>query len=158
MTYSPTKNIKFNLILVFLMITIVAVSVAVCVAFSLQQIIWQSIFFLVALVLCELLVKYILPVYTYVLDEESFIITKTLNKKVITVCNIDTVRIVALYTRDEFKKQERYKPKSIYNYNGNLVTNSCYVLVFEYSDCSEAVAFEPSKAMADSILALTESR
>lgn len=158
MTCSPIKNVKVNAFIVLILIVIFVLSIALVTIFSLPKIIWQSVFFVIAVIFCELCVKYFLPQYTYTLNSESFIITKTLNNKTITVCNIDIDRIVEIYTREKYKKQESYQPKSIYNYNGNLATDSCYVLIFEYSNCSEAVCFEPSKEMADSILSLIKSR
>ena len=114
MTYSPEKNIKINSFIVLLILAVFGGVLAVCKLFDLPGIIWQSTFFVLAVITCEFMTKYFLPIYTYSYDSNSFIITKTMGKKTVTVCNIDTDRIVALYTKEEYKKQERYLPKSIY--------------------------------------------
>lgn len=151
MIYIPNKRAKINFLIVFLLIIIFVASVYLTEQFSLPDAIWQGVFFVEAIILCELLTKFFLPVYTYSIDDSSFIITKTLGNSVRTVCNIDIPRIVAVLTKEEYKKQEEYNPRSVYNYNGNFVPNSCYVLMFEYSNCFEAVVFEADEKMANII-------
>lgn len=154
----PNKRKGINALIIITLIALFFVSLLVSKHFSLPNVIWQGVFFVGAIVICQLSVKYFLPVYTYSFDDGSFIITKTMGKKITTVCNIDTPRIVALYDKDEYKKQEQYVPRGVYNYCGNIIPNSCCVLIFEYSDCCEAVVFEPKPEMAKAIRALTENR
>lgn len=158
MTCTPIKKVRTNTIIVLTMFLVFASAFALVKFFFLPEVIWQGVFFVLAVILCELAVKYFLPIYTYSVDDTSFVINKNLGKRNTTVCNIDLDRIVALYTRDEYKKQEQYLPRSIYNYNGNVVTDSCRVLIFRYSDCTEAVVFEPNDKMSALILDLIRNR
>lgn len=158
MTFSPIKKVKVNTLISLTMLVILAVIYTIVKLYLLPDVIWQGVFFVLAIILCELMVKYFLPIYTYSFDNDRFLINKTLGRKTVTVCDIDTDKIVALYSRDEYKKQELYAPKSVYNYNGNVVPTSCRVLIFKYSDCTEAVVFEPSIEMQNFIHARIESR
>jgi|GEM_PF-1707661 len=151
MTHTPIKNCFKNFLIVTALIVFFIIVFYLCHVGLFSPIVWQSAFFFVALTVCELLIKFFLPEYTYILDDECFKITKTLGKKITTVCDIDLSKIVALYSREEYKKQEEYKPRNCYNYNGNVFESSCYVLVFKYSDCCECVFFEPDKKMVEEI-------
>ena len=104
------------------------------------------------------MIKFFLPVYTYIFDSESFKITKTLGKKTVTVCHIDNEKITSLMKREEYKKEEDRQVSALYNYSGNLKASSSYVLIFEYSSTAEAVIFEPSEEMAKAILDVIKSR
>ncbi len=158
MIYTPKKNIKANILISLCAVALFLVSVFVTAYFDLPNVIWQGTFFALAILVCELMTKYFLPVYIYSIDNESFVINKTMGKTSKIVCNIDVPRIVALYSNKEYKKQETHNPRSIYSYNGNIVTDSCYVLIFEYSDCTEAVCFEPNAEMVETILCLIKNR
>ncbi len=158
MIYSPKKNNKVNILISFTAIIIFVASVLITFYFGLPKAIWQGTFFVLAIVICELMTKYFLPEYVYSIDSDSFVITKNLGKNSKVICNIDVPRIVALYPNKEYKKQETYSPRNVYSYNGNIVTDSCYVLIFEYSDCTEAVCFEPDAAMVETILSLIKNR
>lgn len=158
MTCTPIKKVRDNTLIALTMFVIFAVVFFLVRYFSLPAVIWQGVFFVLAIILCELLTKYFLPIFTYVFDGDSFIINKSLGNKNVTVCNIDSVKIVALLTRDEFKSQDIYSPKSIYNYNGNVIARDSRVLIFQYSDCTEAVVFEPDGKMTMAILDLIRNR
>ncbi len=158
MIYSPKKNTTYNFLFSLIMLAVFLAAIFVTDLFKLAPIVWQGVFFAEAIVFTQLATKYFLPVYTYSFDANSFIITKTMGKRSTVVCNIDTPRISGLYTSSEFKKQKEHNPKSVYNYNANMVSCSSYTLVFEYSSCSEAVVFEPSAEMAEAILAQIENQ
>lgn len=158
MIFTPKKRTLLNVTISLSALLIFAVFVVISKLFNLPDVVWQGAFFVLAIIMCELLTKYFLPIYTYLVDEKSFIIRKTLGKKDVTVCNVDLPRVVALYTKEEYKKQEEYHPVNVYNYNGNIVPASCYVLIFEYSDCTEAVIFESNTEMAELIRASIKSR
>lgn len=158
MIYTPKKRTSVNVLICLAFLLAFVICVYVTKKFSLPDSIWQGVFFVEAIILCELLTKFFLPIYTYSIDDSSFIITKTLGKSVRTVCNIDLPRIVAVLPKGEYKKQEEYNPRSVYNYNGNIASHSCYVLIFEYSDCAEAVFFEPDDGLVNAIRAWIKSR
>ncbi|MBE6649871.1 MAG: hypothetical protein E7613_01025 [Ruminococcaceae bacterium] len=126
--------------------------------FSLPSVIWQGVFFVLAIITCELSVKYFIPVYTYIIDSESFIITKTLGKKVTTVCNVDLYRITDVVTNIDFENGFKSRVSSIYNYSCNPGTKGRYALIFEYSNCKEAVLFEPNEEMYSFILGLIKNQ
>lgn len=151
MTYVPEKKKHIIVFVIICFAFIVFSSVMAVKVFSLPSVIWQSAFFIMSIIVCELAVKYFIPVYTYIIDGESFIITKTLGNKVTTVCNIDTYRISCVVTKSDYKNSHKKDVASIYNYSCNPFNKSSYVLIFEYSNSHEAVIFEPNEAMVDFI-------
>ncbi len=154
MIYSPKKRLIFNFSISFILLFTVIVFDIITKVFTLPRVIWHSAFFLAAVVLCQLAAKYFLPVYTYCFDSSFFEIVKSTGQKSITVCKIDVSKIVSIILYSEYRKQETDTVRRIYNYNANVKPISCYVLIFAYSDCREAVIFEPSEEF---IRALTKN-
>ena len=148
MICTPKKNTLLNLSVVIFLVLLLAFVFYFSYIDILPQIIWQFTFFLSALLLIELLVKFFLPEYSYILDKDVFKITKTMGKKITTVAAIDLDKIDCLLTSDEYKKQDTSKIKSVFNYNANIFSASCSVLVFSYNNSSEAIYFEPSSDFA----------
>ena len=158
MTYVPEKKKHIIILVVICFALIVFGSIVAVKVFSLPAVVWQSAFFITSIILCELSVKYFIPVYTYVIDDKSFVITKTLGKKVTTVCNIDTYRVVSVLTEPDYKNSHKQEVSNIYNYSCNPFNKSNYVLVFEYSNSREAVIFEPNEAMVGFIRDLIKNQ
>lgn len=155
MIYSPEKNKGKFLLVFFIGIVILFILFLLCQFKIVTQTLCQFAFFFEAVFYTHILSKFYLPIYTYYVEKNRFIIDKKIGNKIVTVCDVDFPNIVDILSKNEYKKQENYDIKSVYNYNSNIFSNSCYYLIFNYSQRYEAIIFEPSEDMIKMILKLT---
>ncbi len=157
MIYIPRKNNKPITVIFLLGILLLFVIFIICQYGIIVQVYFHFTFFIEAIFYCFLLTKYILPIYEYKLLDDRFVITKTVGSKTVTVCDIDFCKIEKIVTKKEYKK-ENADLKSVYNYNANFPAFSSYCLIFSYSNCREALLFEPDKTMVNEIEKIISER
>lgn len=151
MVYVPQKNKKkyvtlllygFILLLVFLILADLHI---------IKSTLCHFLFFFEAVFYTFILTKFILPTYTYIIDDNRFRVIKTMGNKTLTECDVDITNILEIFPYKQHKKQVNKKAKCIYNYNANFLSSTCQCLIFEYSGICEAILFEPNKKMLDII-------
>ena len=147
MNYSPKKdNLKTNIIFFFgilLLLTLFFLSRLGVIL----EVVCHFVFMAEAVFYTFLLNKFVLPIYTYSLNNKEFTIVKTMGNKKILECSIELSKICDILPYKEYKNKEDTEIKSVYNYCANFSASSRYCLIFEYSNCKEAVLFEPNSKM-----------
>lgn len=150
MVYTPKKNNKVTSLIFLFGMLVLFVIFLLCQFGIFGQVVFHFAFYIEAIFFSFILIKFVLPIYQYQLIDNRFKIIKTLGSKAVTECDIDFCKIEKIITKSEYKK-ENAKIRSVYNYNANFPAFSSYYLVFSYSDCYEAVMFQPDDTMVKEI-------
>ena len=151
MIYVPQKNSKRNSLLLLYGVVILLFLCFLETLGIIKSTICHFAFFFESVFYTFILTKFILPTYTYVVEDSRFKIIKANGNKVTTECDIDLVNIKEILTYREYKNQENKNVKCVYNYNANFHSFSCKCLVFEYSGIREAILFEPNHELINLI-------
>lgn len=101
----------------------------------------------------ELLNRYYLSSFRYVVDDKNFIITKRMGKRTQTVCSLSLSTLLAIEktpkTKEEKEEFRLHSPKASirYNYCQSMQPKISYRIFFEFNDKIASVEFEPDEAM-----------
>lgn len=101
----------------------------------------------------ELLNRYYLTTYRYLVTEEDFIITKRTGKRVQTVCCLSLSTMIGVEKTPKTKEEktaflQRYgKPPIRYNYCQALAPKTSYCILFDFNGRCAQIVFEGSERM-----------
>ena len=101
----------------------------------------------------ELLNRYYLTSFCYAVDDENFMITKRLGKRVQTVCNLSLETLLAIEKSPQTKEEKESFRKRFgrspirYNYCQSLQPKTSYRIFFEFNGRTAEIAFEPNEEM-----------
>ena len=101
----------------------------------------------------ELLNRYHISSYCYTVDEENFIITKRMGKRVQTVCNLSLSTLITIEKTPKTTEEKAEfllkcpKANIRYNYCQSLQPKNSYRIFFEFNERVASIAFEPNEAM-----------
>ena len=107
----------------------------------------------------ELLSRYHLTTFRYMVTEEDFIITKRLGKRVQTVCCLSLSTMIGIEKTPKTKEEKaaflnRYgKPPIRYNYCQSLMPKTSYCILFDFNGKSAQIVFEGNDRMAQHLRA-----
>ena len=153
MEHIPPKGKKGKrLSIVFLVIACVGLIGAAVLDIS-YRLFYQLIAIGVYIFSFELLNRYYLSSFRYTVDEENFIITKRMGKRVQTVCNLSLSTLIAIEktpkTKDEKEEFRLHCPKASirYNYCQSLQPKISYRVFFDFNGRIASIEFEPDEAM-----------
>ncbi len=102
----------------------------------------------------ELLNRYHLTTYRYLVTEEDFIITKRMGKRVQTVCSLSLSTMIGVEKTPKTKEEkaafvQRYgKPPIRYNYCQSLAPKTSYCILFDFNGRCAQIVFEGNEPMA----------
>ena len=102
----------------------------------------------------ELLNRYHLTTYRYLVTEEDFIITKRTGKRVQTVCCLSLSTMLGVEKTPKTKEEkaafaECYgKPPIRYNYCQSLAPETSYCILFDFNGRCAQIVFEGNEEMA----------
>lgn len=148
MIHTPDRNKKKTYIFSAIVFSVLAALFLLASIPVFNAGVWQLLAMLVFIVSAFLLDKYYLSTYSYTFNGTEFVVTKTTGKKSVKVCHLDTDTFVALYTKEEWKKNKKTRQiNSVYNYNAEFLPREYMCLVFEMYGKVTAVLFQPSKEM-----------
>ena len=156
MVYVPQKRKKKNVLILIYGFAILLFHLILADFNIIKSTLCHFVFFFEAVFYTFILTKFILPTYTYIIDDNKFIIIKNIGNKTVTECNIDILNIIEIVPYKQHKKQVVKKAICVYNYNANFLSSTCQCLIFEYSGICEAILFEPNKEMLDIIITKKE--
>ena len=153
MEHIPPKGKKGKrLSIVFLIISCVSLIGAAVLDVS-YRLFYQLIAIGIYIFSFELLNRYHLSTYCYTVDEENFIITKRMGKRIQTVCSLSLSTLLAIEktpkTKEEKEAFRTGTPKASYRYNycQSLRPDVSYTVFFEFNGKIASVSFEPNEAM-----------
>ena len=164
MEYIPPKGKKGKrLSVVLLVISCIGLIFA-----ALLEIRYRLFYQLIALVVYifsfELLNRYHLTTFRYMVTEEDFIITKRMGKRVQTVCCLSLSTLIAIEKTPKTKEEKadffrRYgRPVIRYNYCQSLLPKLSYSILFDFNGRLTQIVFESSESMAQYLNAYIRSR
>ena len=157
MIYIPQKNNKNNAIMLLCGFFLLVFLMILTHSGIIESTICHFAFFFESIFYTFILAKFILPTYTYIVEENRFKIVKTIGNKTSRECDIDILNILEILSYKENKKQVNKKVRCVYNYNANFLSATCQCLIFEYSGICEAILFEPCKEMVSLIKSSKEN-
>lgn len=102
----------------------------------------------------ELLNRYHLTTYRYLITEDDFIITKHMGKRVQTVCCLSLSTMIGIEKKPKTKAEKadlirRYGKTPIrYNYCQSLMPKTAYYILFDFNGRNAQIVFEGSEQMA----------
>ncbi len=102
----------------------------------------------------ELLNRYHLSTFRYMVTQEDFVITKTTGKRVQTVCCLSLSTMIGIERTPKTKEEKRAfidiygKPPIRYNYCQSLMPKTSYAILFDFNGRSAQIVFEGSEKMA----------
>ena len=102
----------------------------------------------------EVLNRYHLTTYRYLITEEDFIITKRTGKRVQMVCCLSLSTLLGIEKKPKTKAEKkelirRYgKPPIRYNYCQSLLPKTAYCIFFDFNGRGAQIVFEGSEQMA----------
>jgi hypothetical protein len=112
----------------------------------------------------ELLNRYHLTTYRYMVTADDFIITKRTGKRVQTVCCLSLSTLIGIDKKPKTKAEKeaffrRYgKPAIHYNYCQSLSPEVSYCILFDFNGRLTQIVFEGNEAMAQYLNAYIRSR
>lgn len=157
MIYFPPKNLKKNFLLLLYGFLLLFFLLTLSRFGIIKPTVCHFAFFFESVFYTFILTKFVLPTYSYIIEDNRFKIIKTLGDKAVTECDVDIANILEILPYRQYKKQENKKIKCVYNYNANFLSFSCKCLVFQYSGVCETILFEPNKEMINSINRIKDS-
>ena len=153
MEYIPPKGKKGKrLSLVLLVIACVGL-IGAAVLDVRYRVFYQLIAILIYIFSFELLNRYYLSTFRYVVDDKNFIITKRMGKRIQTVCSLSLSTLLAIEktpkTKEEKEEFRIQAPKASirYNYCQSIQPKISYRIFFEFNGKIASVEFEPDEAM-----------
>ncbi len=153
MEYIPPKGTKGKRLSVVLLV-IACVGLIGAALLDIQyRVFYQLIAFIVYIFSFELLNRYYLTSFRYVIDDKNFIITKRMGKRVQTVCNLSLSTLIDIEKTPQTKEEKeafrnRFRRSPIrYNYCQSLQPKTSYRIFFEFNGKVAEIAFEPNEAM-----------
>ena len=152
MKYTPEKNKTAKLI------SLAALLVACALIGTLflkvrYQVVYEVIALLFYLFSFELLYRYVLITYTYIIDEGNFIVMKQTGKRQIYVCNLAMSTAIELVKTPKTKEEkaafaERFgRVKIRYNYCQVITPKETYSYLFEFNGETVEIVFQPNEEM-----------
>lgn len=106
----------------------------------------------------EVLNRYHLTTYRYLITEEDFIITKRMGKRVQTVCCLSLSTMLGIEKKPKTKLEKadfmrRYGKMPIrYNYCQSLMPKTAYCILFDFNGKCAQIVFEGSEQMVQYLL------
>jgi hypothetical protein len=153
MEYIPPKGKKGKRLSVVL--TVVACVGLICA--SVLDVSYRLFYQLVAVGIYifsfEVLNRYHLTTYRYLITEEDFIITKRMGKRVQTVCCLSLSTLIGIEKKPKTKAEKtefirRYGKTPIrYNYCQSLMPKKAYCILFDFNGRCAQIIFEGSEQM-----------
>ena len=164
MEYIPPKGKKGKRFSVVLLVLACIGLVGAAVLDVRYRLFYQLIAVLIYAFSFELLNRYHLTTFRYMITEEDFIITKRTGKRVQTVCCLSLSTLVSIEKTPKTKQEKeaylrRYgKPVIHYNYCQSLWPKRSYCILFDFNGRLTQIVFEGSEAMAQYLTAYIRSR
>ena len=112
----------------------------------------------------ELLSRYHLTTFRYMVTEEDFIITKRLGKRVQTVCCLSLSTLIGIEKTPRTKAEKKAfvqcygRPPIRYNYCQSLMPKTSYCILFDFNGRSAQIVFEGNDLMAQHLALYIRSR
>jgi len=153
MEYIPPKGKKGKRLSVVLLVIACVGLIASALLDIRYRVFYQLIAFVIYLFSFELLNRYHLTTFCYAVDEENFIITKRMGKRMQTVCNLSLSTLIGIEKAPKTpEEKEAYRARFgraplRYNYCQSLQPKTAYLVLFEFNGKTAEIAFEPNEAM-----------
>ena len=164
MEYIPPKGKKGKrLSVVLLVIACVGLIGAALLDIS-YRLFYQLIAILIYVFSFELLNRYHLTTFRYMVTEEDFVITKRMGKRVQTVCCLSLSTLIGIEKKPKTKEEKeaffrRYgKPVIRYNYCQSLAPRSSYCILFDFNGKLTQIVFEANEPMVQYLNAYIRSK
>ena len=112
----------------------------------------------------ELLNRYYLTTFRYMVTEDDFIITKRLGKRVQTVCCLSLSTMIGVEKTPKTKEEkaafvQRYgKPPIRYNYCQSLSPKISYCILFDFNGRCAQIVFEGNERMVNHLQQCARSK
>ena len=154
MEYIPPKGKKGKRLSVILVVIACVGLIGAAVLDVRYRIFYQLIAILIYIFSFELLNRYHLTTFRYMVTQEDFIITKRFGKRVQKVCclSLSTLKDIEKHPKTKEEKAafaKRFgRPAIRYNYCQSLVPASAYSIFFDFNGKTTQIVFEASDAMA----------
>ncbi len=164
MEYIPPKGKKGKRISVVLLVIACIGLIGAAVLDIRYRLFYQLIAILIYAFSFELLNRYHLTTFRYMVTEEDFIITKRLGRRVQTVCCLSLSTLIGIEKTPKTKEErEAYKrrrgtPSIRYNYCQSLSPKLSYCILFDFNGRLTQIVFEGSEEMAQYLDAYIRSR
>ena len=153
MEYIPPKGTKGKRLSIVLLVIACVGLIGASILDIRYRAFYQLIAFVVYIFSFELLNRYHLTSFCYIVDNEDFIITKRMGKRVQTVCSLSLSTLLDIEKAPRTKREKeafrnRFGRSPIrYNYCQSLQPKTSYRIFFEFNGKTAEIAFEPSKEM-----------
>ena len=164
MEYIPPKGKKGKRISVVLLVIACAALIGASVLNINYRLFYQLVAVFIYAFSFELLNRYHLTTFRYMVTEEDFIITKRMGKRVQTVCCLSLSTLIGIEKTPKTKEEKeafvrRYgKPTIRYNYCQSLSPKLSYCILFDFNGRLTQIVFEGSEKMAQYLNAYIRSR
>lgn len=164
MEYIPPKGKKGKRLSIVLLVIACIGLIGAAVLDIGYRLFYQLIAVLVYAFSFELLNRYHLTTFRYMVTEEDFIITKRIGKRVQTVCCLSLSTLIGIEKKPKTKEEKeaffrRYgKPVVRYNYCQSLSPELSYCILFDFNGRLTQIVFEGNEAMAQYLNAYIRSR
>ena len=154
MEYTPPKGKKGKRLSVILTVVACMGLIGASVLDVSYRLFYQLIAVGIYIFSFELLNRYHLTTYRYLITEEDFIITKRMGKRVQTVCCLSLSTMIGIEKNPKTKAEKadlllRYGKTPIrYNYCQSLAPKTAYCILFDFNGRNAQIVFEGSEQMA----------
>ncbi len=154
MEYTPPKGKKGKRLSVVLVMIACAGLIGASVLDVPYRLFYQLTAVCIYIFSFELLNRYHLTTYRYLVTEEDFIITKRLGKRTQTVCCLSLSTMIGIEKTPKTKAERaafdrRYgKPPIRYNYCQSLAPETSYRILFDFNGRCAQIVFEGNERMA----------
>ena len=148
MEYTPPISNKKPYFVCFFAFLLFSACYAVITVWGKFVWLFQIAAILFAVILIEVLIRYVMTRHTYVLDGENFIIIRKTGNKKTVACDVSLRMAMGVVEKKNAKNiEQNFGPIfKAYNYCQNLFPKTCYFYIFELSGKRCAVSFEPDEA------------
>ena len=153
MEYIPPKGKKGQRLSVVLVVIACLGLIVASVLDVPYRVFYQAVAVFIYIFSFELLNRYHLTTYRYMITEEDFIITKRLGKRVQTVCCLSLSTMIGIEKTPKTKEEKaafvnRYgKPPIRYNYCQSLAPKTSYCILFDFNGRCAQIVFEGDERM-----------
>lgn len=153
MEHIPSKGTKGKRLSVVLLVISCVGLIGAALLDIQYRVFYQLIAVIVYIFSFELLNRYYLTSFCYVVDDKNFIITKRMGKRVQTVCNLSLTTLIDIEKAPQTKEEKQAFRKRFglvpirYNYCQSLQPKISYRIFFEFNGRTAEIAFEPSEEM-----------
>lgn len=153
MEYIPKKGKKGKRVSVILFVIACLGLIGASVLDIRYRLFYQMVAVAVYIFSFEVLNRYYLTTFRYMVTEEDFIITKRLGKRVQTVCCLSLSTLTGVERTPKTKEEkaafvQRYgKPPIRYHYCQSLAPKVSYCVLFDFNGRTAQIVFEPNEQM-----------